>query len=80
MGQAVTRKVDAGGSISFAGTSCRAGKKHRRRQVQVAIVDNTVEISSGGEIIRRHKIRHDRSRENGAFANPGGRPHHSNAA
>jgi hypothetical protein len=29
---------------------------------------------------RRHKIRHDRTREHGALANPGGRPHRTNAA
>jgi hypothetical protein len=80
VGQAVTRKVDTTGSICFAGTSYRVGSKHRRRQVQVAIVGDVVEISSGGEVIRTHPIRHDRSRENGAFANPGGRPHRTNAA
>lgn len=46
----------------------------RRRQVQVASVGDVVEISSDGEIIRPHPIRHDRSRENGALANPTGRP------
>ena len=80
VGQAVTRKVDTTGSICFAGTSYRVGKTHRRRQVQIAIVGDVVEISSGGEVIRTHPIRHDRSRENGAFANPGGRPHRTNAA
>jgi transposase InsO family protein len=80
VGQAVTRKVDATGSICFAGTSYRVGKTHRRRQVQIAIVGDVVEISAGGEVIRTHPIRHDRSRENGAFANPGGRPHRTNAA
>jgi transposase InsO family protein len=80
VGQAVTRKVDCTGKICFAGTSYRVGSKHRRRQVQVAIVGDVVEISSGGHVIRTHPIRHDRSRENGAFANPGGRPHRTNAA
>jgi hypothetical protein len=80
VGQAVTRKVDCGGAISFAGASYKVGRKHRRRQVQIAIVGDVVEISSSGEIIRVHPIRHDRSRENGAFANPGGRPHRINAA
>ena len=80
VGQAVTRKVDITGSICFAGTSYRVGNSHRRRQVQVAIVGDVVEISSGGEVLRTHPIRHDRSRENGAFANPGGRPHRINAA
>jgi transposase InsO family protein len=80
VGQPVTRKVDGSGSISFAGTSYRVGRAHRRRQVQLAIVGDVVEISSGGEVIRSHPIRHDRSREHGAFANPGGRPHRINAA
>ena len=44
------------------------------RQVQVAIVGDTVEISAGSELLKVHPIRHDRSRENGAFANAGGRP------
>jgi transposase InsO family protein len=80
VGQAVTRKVDSSGSICFAGTTYRVGRGHRRRQLQIAIVGDLVEISSGGEIIRTHPIRHDRSREHGAFANPGGRPHRINAA
>jgi len=80
IGQAVTRKVDGGGSVSFAGTTYRVGKAHRRRQVQVAIIDDAVEISAGGEVLRVHRIRHDRSREHGAFANAGGRPSRSNAA
>ena len=78
VGQAVTRKVDSSGSISFAGTSYRVGRAHRRRQVQLAIVGDTVEISSGGHILKTHPIRHDRSREHGAFANPGGRPRRIN--
>ncbi len=76
----VTRKVDSGGNVSFAGTSYRVGNKFRRRQVQVSIVDGTVEISIGEELIRAHPIRHDRTREHGALANPGGRPRRSNAA
>ena len=80
VGMAVTRKVDSAGKISFAGEAYRTGKKNRGRQVQVAIVDNTVEISAGGEVLRVHAIKHDRSREHGAFANAGGRPSRSNAA
>lgn len=80
IGQAVTRKVDSSGSISFAGTSYRVGRAHRGRQVQLAIVGDVVEISSGGQVLKTHPIRHDRSREHGAFANPGGRPHRINAA
>lgn len=80
VGQAVTRKVDSAGQVSFAGATYRVGNAHKRRQVQLAIVGDVVEIFSGGEVIKTHPIRHDRSREHGAFANPGGRPHRINAA
>ena len=76
----VTRKVDFSGNVCFAGTHYRVGSKHRRRQVQVAVVGDTVEISVGNELIRSHKAKHDRTREHGALANPGGRPHRVNAA
>jgi len=80
VGQTVTRKVDSSGNVCFAATNYRVGNKHRRRSVQVAIVADTVEISAGGEILRVHEIKHDRTREHGAFANAGGRPSRSNAA
>jgi transposase InsO family protein len=80
IGQAVTRKVDSSGGVSFAGHNYKVGKRHARRQVQVAIVGDHVEISAGGEVLKVHPIRHDRSRENGAFANAGGRPSRINAA
>jgi transposase InsO family protein len=76
----VTRKVDGSGNVCFAGTNYRAGVKFSRRQVQVALVGETVEISIGSELIRSHPIRHDRTREHGALANPGGRPRRINAA
>jgi transposase InsO family protein len=76
----VTRKVDTSGNVCFAATSYRVGNKYRRRQVQVAVVGDTVEISIGEQLIRSHPIRHDRTREHGALANPGGRPHRTNAA
>lgn len=76
----VTCKVDGSGNVCFAGTSYRAGSKYRRRQVQVAVVGDTVEISIGDQLIRTHQIRHDRTREHGALANPGGRPRRINAA
>jgi transposase InsO family protein len=76
----VTRKVDSSGSVSFAGTNYKAGKNLYRRQVQVAVVGDTVEISIGEQLIRTHPIRHDRTREHGALANPGGRPRRINAA
>jgi transposase InsO family protein len=80
VGQSVTRKVDSSGNVSFAGTNYRVGRAHIRRQVQVAIVSETVEIAAGGEVLKVHPIRHDRSREHGAFANAGGRPSRINAA
>lgn len=80
VGQVVTRKVDSGGCVSFAGATYRAGTAHRGRQAQVAIVGETVEITVGGEVLRVHPIRHDRSREHGAFANAGGRPSRINSA
>ncbi len=76
----VTRNVDSSGNVCFAATNYRVGNAYRRRQVQVAVVGDTVEISIGNELIRSHAVRHDRTREHGALANPGGRPHRSNAA
>jgi len=76
----VTRKVDASGNVSFAGANYRVGSAYRRRQVQVAVVGDTVEISVGEQLIRSHRVKHDRTREHGALANPGGRPHRTNAA
>jgi len=80
VGQSVTRKVDSSGGVSFAGHNYKVGKRHARRQVQVAIVGEQLEISAGGEILKVQPIRHDRSREHGAFANAGGRPSRINAA
>ena len=76
----VTGKVDTSGHVCFAGTPHRVGTEYRRRQVQVAVVGDTVEISVGTELIKSHQVRHDRTRKPGALANPGGRPHRSNAA
>ena len=66
--------------MCFAGENYYAGVKYKRRQVQVAVVGDTVEIAVGEELIHRHKIRHDRTRQHGALANPGGRPNRINAA
>jgi transposase InsO family protein len=76
----VTRKVDSSGSISFAGASYRAGNAYRRNQVEVSIVGDSVQISFEGQLVRTHAIRHDPTKEHGAFANPGGRPRRINAA
>jgi hypothetical protein len=76
----VTRKVDSSGNVCFAGSHYRAGSQYRRRQVQVAVVGDMVEIAIGNELIRCYPVKHDRTREHGALANPGGRPRRINAA
>jgi transposase InsO family protein len=73
-GLSVTRAVDERGSISFAGAPYRVGRSWRGRSVEVAIVVGSVQISENGTVIRVHQIRHDRSKEHGAFATPNGRP------
>ena len=75
-GLTVTRVADNSGSISFAGTSYRVGNAWRRRSVQVSIVASSVQLACDGQIVRVHPIRHDRSKEHGAFATPNGRPRH----
>ncbi len=70
----VARSVDGGGSLSFAGASYRVGRSYRGQMVNVAIVASSVQISANGKVIRVHPIRHDRSKEYGAFSTPNGRP------
>jgi len=74
IGPSVLRMVDGSGSVSFAGTNYRVGNAYKRRQVEVAIVNNTVQLSAAGKVVRVHPIRHDRAKEHGAFATPKGRP------
>ena len=76
----VTRKVDGSGSVCFAGISYRAGNAYRHEQVQVSVAGDSVQISFEGTLIRTHAVRHDRTKEHGAFANPGGRARRINAA
>ena len=73
-GMTVVRVVDTAGSVSFAGAGYRVGRSWGRRQVEVAIVAGSVQISCDGKVIRVHPIRHDRAKEHGAFATPNGRP------
>ena len=72
-GLTVTRLVDASGAVSFAGTIYRAGHAWRHTSVQVSIVGGSVQIAKDGRVIRVHPIRHDQTRELGAFANLHGR-------
>ena len=76
----VTRRVDGGGTVSFAGAGYRVGRSWARQLVEVAIVAGSVQISAQGKVIRVHAIRHDRSKEHGAFATPQGRPRKAQVA
>jgi hypothetical protein len=76
-GTEVLRKVDTSGSVSFAGTLYRVGNRHARHIVGVRLVGDTVQITQDGLLVRTHRARHDKTKEFGAFANPGGRPRKS---
>ncbi|WP_435826561.1 integrase core domain-containing protein [Nonomuraea dietziae] len=73
-GPVVTRIADGGGAVSFAGTMYQAGRAWARHSIQVSIVAGSVQLAADDKVIRVHAIRHDRIKEHGAFANPGGRP------
>ena len=79
-GLAVTRLADGSGNVSFAGVTYGAGRRWAREPLDVTIVAGSVQLSRDGKVIRVHPIRHDRSRELGAFANPKGRPRRKNSA
>jgi transposase InsO family protein len=80
VGVQVVRKVQSSGSISFAGHSYRVGNAYRQMSAEVSIVGETVQIAVDGQLVRTHPIRHDRTKEHGAFANPAGKPDRINAA
>ena len=80
VGQRVVGKVDSSGNISFAAATYRVGNAHRREQVEVRVVGDTVEISQNGKLLRVHAVKHDPIKAHGAFANPGGKPDRINAA
>ena len=79
-GLTVTRLANRAGTVSFAGTGYQAGRRWARQAIDVSIVAGSVQLSRDGTVIRVHPIRHDRSRELGAFANPKGRPRRKNSA
>jgi hypothetical protein len=79
-GLTVTRLADGAGVVSFAGTPNACGRRWARTAIDVTIVAGSVQLSRDGKVIRVHPIRHDRSRELGAFANPRGRPRRKNSA
>jgi transposase InsO family protein len=73
-GDEVLRKVDRWGSVSFAGTGYRVGNRHAGQIVGVRVVADTVQITQDELLLRTHRARHDKLKEFGALANPGGRP------
>jgi len=73
-GIVVTRMVDGSGQVSFAGTMYRAGRAWRGKEVEVCIVAGSVQMTYQGSIVRTQPIRHDRTKEHGAYATPHGRP------
>jgi transposase InsO family protein len=79
-GLTVTRLADGAGTVCFAGTNYAAGRRWAHTPIDVTIVAGSVQLSKDGKVIRIHPIRHDRSRELGAFANPKGRPRRKNSA
>lgn len=79
-GPAVLRIADASGTVSFAGTPYRAGRSWACKQIEVAIVAGSVQLSVDDKVIRVHPIRHDRTKEHGAFATPNGRPRKARTA
>jgi hypothetical protein len=79
VGLTVTRLADGSGVISFAGMPYSAGRRFARQSIDVTIVAGSVQLSKDGHVVRVHPIRHDRSRELGAFANPKGRPRRKTA-
>ncbi len=79
-GVTVVRKVDPAGSIGFAGSGYRVGNAYKRKDVEVRLLGDTVQILFEGKLIRAHEARHERQKEHGAFANPGGRPRKEKAS
>ena len=73
-GPMVTRIADASGTVSFAGSTYRAGPAWARQRITVAVVAGSVQLSADGTVIRVHPVRHDRAKEHGAYATPNGRP------
>ena len=76
-GEEVSRGVDPGGSVSFAGTAYRVGNAYRGMLAGVRIVGDTVQITIDGRLVRTHRARHDKAKEFGALAQPNGKPRRS---
>jgi hypothetical protein len=79
-GLTVTRLANNTGVVTFADKTYAAGRRWAHASIDVTIVAGSVQLSKDGQVIRVHPIRHDRSKELGAFANPKGRPRRKNSA
>jgi hypothetical protein len=80
IGVPVMRRVDPRGDVAFAGTGYHAGVRHAGQDVEVRLIDDSVEIYLEGTLLRTHKARHDKSKEHGAFGVPQGRPRKKKAS
>jgi hypothetical protein len=76
----VLRAVDNQGAVSFAGTPYWAGNRYRGLIAGVRVVGDTVQVTIDGDLVRTHKVRHDRSKEFGALAMPKGKPRRKSVA
>jgi hypothetical protein len=76
---AARRARDATAGLTVTRLAGGAGVR-ARQAIDVSIVAASVQLSEDGKLIRVHPIRHDRSREPGAFASPKGRPRRKNSA
>ena len=74
VGSPVIRHRRRSGNVSFAGTPYRAGRAYRGRSSKSPSWPARSSLAVDGKVVRIHPIRHDRSKEHGAFANPEGRP------
>lgn len=78
-GDEVLRGVDSRGSVSFAGTSYQVGNRYIGQLAGVRLVDDTVQITIDGALVRTHRARHDKTKEFGALAQPNGKPRRSSS-
>ena len=53
--------------------------RYRRKQVEVRLAGDTVEIWHAGVLLCAQPARHDPGKEHGAFSTPNGRPHRTKA-
>ena len=73
-GRLVRQRVASPGRTTGSGTRIGAARSKSPSSVTPS------RSRSASSSSARHPIRHDRTREHGALANPGGRPHRTNAA